>query len=208
MPKKKKEKPEKEEELEELAAMLKENNDSVEQGEELEESELEEDVDDSNLNLQNLEFHQFMQLQESRETGSPVLERIAGSVPRPIFVGGIPREAGTAAGGGADSNDEFKYVPGASENGEKKYFAEPEMESSPERVDFTRAGRTGFGFKEEINQERFFMQSEPRMESQSSERFERAERFATETGAGKDRRDQFKRPEEKYEKYRPKLPKS
>lgn len=166
-----------------------------------EESELEEDVDDSSLNLQALQFHQFMLLNQREETGAPVLERIAGNQGRPIFVGGIPQGVSAA---GEESRDEFKYVPGAADANEPKYFAEPGIENAPERLDLTRAGRTD-NFREEINQERFFMQSEPRMESQTPERFERAERFDVEKAG---RRDVFERPEAKYEKYRPKLPKS
>jgi len=168
-----------------------------------EESELEEDVNDSNINLQNLEFHQFMELQEGQEGGAPVLERIAGSQPRPIFVGGIPRETGTASSN-ANSRDDFKYVPGTVENGETKYFAEAGIQNASERLDFTRVGRTD-SFREEISQERFFRQSEPRIESQTIERFERPERFDSERAG---RRNPFERPEAKYEKYRPKLPKS
>lgn len=160
-----------------------------------EESELEEEVEDSNLDLQNLEFHQFMQLSSESQKGVPVLERIAGSAPKPIFVGGISS--------GTDSKDEFRYVPGAAENTETKYFSEPRTENTPQRVDFTNIGRND-GFREEANQERFFRQSGPRTESQSPERFERVERFdAEKEGRG----NLFERPEEKYEKYRPKLPK-
>lgn len=195
----------KEKALDELAVRLKlneENRDLEEAEHDNKESELEEDVDDLNLNLQALEFHQFMQISEEPESGAPVLERIAGSQPRPIFVGGIPREAGTTPGG-ADSGDEFRYVPGTAENQETKYFAESGI-NAPELLDLTQAGRTG-SFREEISQERFFMQSEPKIESQSPERFERPERFDAEKAG---RRNLFERPETKYEKYRPKLPKS
>ena len=193
--------------LDELAVRLKlnkENKDLEEAEQDNEESELEEDIDDLNLNLnlnlQGLEFHQFMHLaQDSTETGAPVLERIAGSQPRPIFVGGIPRE--TTVSGGADSKDEFKYVPGTAENGEIRYFAEPGIGNAPERLDLTRVGRTG-SFREEISQERFFTQSEPKIESQSMERFERPERFDIEQAG---RRNPSEREERKY---RPKLPKS
>ena len=205
MPKKKKEKPEKEEELEELAAMLKENSDSVEQGEEVEESELEKDVDDSNLNLQNLEFHQFMQLQDSREAGAPALERIAGSAPRPIFVGGIPRE--TTASGGADSKDEFKYVPGAENNNEPKYVERSEHYMESQNVDLTRIGKTRDTISQ-ANMETSFQQA-PELrqfgsESPARERTWAAERIDV---ARAGRRDPFERPEEKYEKYKPKFPK-
>ena len=170
-----------------------------------EESELEEDaeaLDDSNLNLQDLEFHQFMNLtQDSTKTGAPVLERIAGSIPRPIFVGGIPRETG--ANIDKENGNGFKYVPGAEESQETKYFSETGV-NVPERFDLTNAGRTN-SFREEISQERFFRPSEPRIESQNIERFERPERFDAENAG---RRNLFERPEAKYEKYRPKLPKS
>ena len=201
MPRRKKNQEKKitEKQLSELGSLFK--NPETEEHEE--ESELEEEVDDSNLNLQALEFHQFMELQEGQTAGAPALERIAGSQPRPIFVGGIPRETGTTTSGGADSGDEFKYVPGTAGNGEPKYFAEPGIRDAPERIDFMRAGRTT-GFREEINQERFFMQSEPKIESQSLERFERPQRFDIEKAG---RKNPLERPEAKYEKYRPKLPK-
>ena len=163
-----------------------------------EESELEEDVEDSNLNLQPLEFHQFMQLQETAETGAPVLERIAGSAPRPIFIGGISRETGISSEN--NGSKEELYGSRVSEDTEPKYSSEPGTEYVPERVDFTRVGRTD-SFREEINQERFFRESEPRIESQNQERFERVERFDIEKAG---RRNSFERPEEKYEKYRPK----
>ena len=191
-----------EERLSELGSLFK----NPETGGHEEESELEEEVDDSNLNLNALEFHQFMELQEGQTAGAPILERIAGSQPRPIFVGGIPRETGTTAGT-EESKDEFKYVQGAAGNGEPKYFAEPGARGMPERIDLTQAGRTG-GFREEISQERFFMQSEPKIESQSIERFESPERFNTERERQERRNNPFERPEAKYEKYRPKLPKS
>jgi len=178
-----------------------EENRDVEEIEHEDESELEEDVDDSNLNLQALEFHQFMRISEEPESGAPVLERIAGSQPRPIFVGGIPR--GTETSGDENSGDKFRYVPGAAENQETKYFAELGT-NAPEPLDLTRVGRTG-GFREEINQQRFFMQSEPKIGPQSQERFERPERFNVEQAG---RRNPLERPETKYEKYRPKLPKS
>src|SRR3972149_2306618 len=148
-----------EERLSELGSLFK----NPETGGHEEESELEEDVDDLNLNLNALEFHQFMELQEGQTAGAPILERIAGSQPRPIFVGGIPQGAGTAAGT-EESKDEFSYVPGTADPNGPKYFAESGVRDNiPEPIDFTQAGRTSRpgGFREAINQERFFMQSEP-----------------------------------------------
>ena len=171
------------------------------------ESELEDDVDDLNLNLQALEFHQFMQLaQDSESGGAPGLERIAGSAPRPIFVGGIPQ--GPSVGGNEESREEFKYVPGTANANEPKYFSEPGA-NAPERLDLTQERKTNItGFREESSQARFFMQSEPRIESQSQERFERPQRFDAETGAGRGHRNPLERQDTRYEKYKPKLPKS
>ena len=198
MPKKgkKPEKPEQEE--------IKESEEAEEPEEHEEESKLEEELDDSNLNLQSLEFHQFMELSGEQESGTPVLERMALSAPRPIFVGGIPQNSAAAAR--EESGGEFKYISGAAENTEPKYLSEQGI-TAPERINFTQAGkaeRTG-SFREEISQERFFMQSEPKIESQSMERFERPERFDVERAG---RENSPKRSEAKYEKYRPKLPKS
>lgn len=201
MPKKGK-KAEKTEEPElELAEALKEH-------EKTEESELEEDVDDVNLNLQALEFHQLMQLQEGTEAGAPVLERIAGSQPRPIFVGGIPQGPATA-NTGEESRDEFKYMPGAETGNEPKYLGPPEaVRGTAERVRFEDIGRRQEFFPQ-INQESFVEgASEIRgmgFQQQATERFERAERFDVERAG---RRDVFERPEAKYEKYKPKLPRS
>ena len=185
----------KEKALDELAVRLKLNKENLDLEKHEKESELEEDVDDSNLNLQSLEFHQFMELQEGQNTSAPILERIAGSQPRPIFVSGIPRGTETSSNNN-DSGDEFRYVPGSSESTEPKYFSEPGT-NAPERIDLAQAGRTG-SFREEISQERFFMQSEPKIESQSMERFERPKRFDVERAG---RENSPERPETKYEKY-------
>ncbi len=193
----------KERELEELEDLFKKSAEKSktqrhEGHEESGESELEEDFDNQSLSLQAPEFHQFMHLSGEQESREPVLERIAGSAPRPIFVGGIPQSV--SAINGKESGDEFKYVPGAADTNEPKYFIEQGI-NAPERLDVTKAGRTG-SFREEISQERFFMQSEPKIESQNPERFERPERFDVEQAG---RRNPFEREERKY---RPKLPKS
>lgn len=175
-----------------------EKSEDVEEAEDEDESELEEDVDDSNLNLQSLEFHQFMELsKDSADSGAPVLERIAGSQPRPIFVGGVPRD--TSSAGTRESGEESKYVSENTNAGEPKYFSEPGA-NAPKRVDLAQAGRTD-NFREEINQERFFMQSEPTVDSSTFERLERPERFDIERES---RKSPFEREEKKY---KPKLPK-
>jgi len=71
-------------------------------------SKLEEDLE---LNLGDLEFSQFMQPSEPLVDKAPVLERIAGSQPGPVFVGGIPQTPFTVPGE-EEKTDEFKYVPG------------------------------------------------------------------------------------------------
>ncbi|MEK6840914.1 MAG: hypothetical protein AABX79_03095 [Nanoarchaeota archaeon] len=191
--------------LDKLDFKLNLNPEKSEELEDEEESELEEDVDDSNLNLQSLEFHQFMELSENSDSRAPVLERMALSAPRPIFVGEISQ--GFAGSSKEGSGREFKYVSGNADANEPKYLSEPGI-NSPERIDFSRAGRTDItrdSFKEELNQERFFMQSEPRIESSIVERFERPQRFDVER-AGK--RDSTGRIESEMQKYRPKIPKS
>ena len=196
----------KERELEELGDLFKKSAEKSktqkhEGHEESGESELEEDVSNDNLNLQTLEFHQFMEALEPIETGAPVLERMALSSPRPIFVGGIPQGTATTAGNEESRSDDFKYAPGTADANEPKYFSEPGVRAAPERIDFARTGRTT-GFREEINQERLFIQSEPAINSQVMERFERPERFNIE------REERKNTPETEREKYRPKLPKS
>jgi hypothetical protein len=197
----------KERELEELEDLFKKSAEKSktqkhEGHEESGESELEEDVDDQSLSLQAPEFHQFMHLSGEQESREPVLERIAGSAPRPIFVGSSRGSSATISNGNR-SEDEFKYTSGTGDANEPKYFSEPGI-NAPERIDLTQAGRTNRagGFREEISQERFFIQSEPKIESQSMERFERPERFDIEQAG---RRNSFDREERKY---RPKLPKS
>ena len=202
----------KERELEELEDLFKKSAEKSktqkhEGHEESGESELEEDFDNRSLSLQAPEFHQFMHLSGEQESREPVLERIAGSAPRPIFVGSSRGSSATISNGNS-SEDEFKYTSGTGNANEPKYFSEPGI-TSPEKIDFSQVGRERIiGFREEVNQERFFMQSEPRIQSQAQESFERPEKFDTETGAGKGRRDLFGRPETEHQKYRPKLPKS
>ena len=172
-----------------------------ERHEESGESELEEDFGNQSLSLQAPEFHQFMHLSGEQESREPVLERIAGSAPRPIFVGSSRGSSATISNGNS-SEDEFKYTSGTGDANEPKYFSEPGI-TSPEKIDFSRVGRERItGFREEISQERFFMQSEPKIEPVSSERFERPERFDVERAG---RRNQFEKEERKY---KPKLPKS
>lgn len=195
----------KERELEELGDLFKKSAEKSkiqehEGHEESGESELEEDVDDQSLSLQAPEFHQFMHLSGEQESRAPVLERIAGSAPRPVFVGGIPQ--GISVADGEESGDEFRYTTGAEAGNEPKYFAEPGI-NSPEKIDFNRVGRERIiGFREEVNQERFFMQSEPKIEPASPERFERPQRFDFEREGRKNQ------PETEHQKYRPRLPKS
>ena len=166
----------------------------------LPESGLEEDVE---LNLGELEFHQFMQ--PSEDVKAPVLERIAGSAPRPIFVGGIPQ--GPASNAGTEEKDDFKYLPGGNASDEPKYLgSDSRISAEPRQISMVDTGRR-HEIIPEVNQQAFFERaSEIRnFESQSVERFERAERFDT---ARAGRKEPFEREEVKYEKYKPKLPKS
>ncbi len=206
----------KEDMLNELADKLKASNKKPESGEldllfnnfknskASEESELEEDVGDSTLDFKNLEFHQFMELSKDSETRAPVLERIAGSVPRPIFVGGVPqRSTGTENN---EVKDEFKYVPGAADALEPKYIPTAEVVGNPmERIDTETLGRRN-EYIPRIDQGAFFdrvsMAPGFNQNSQTQERIERVGRFDTERAG---RRDPFEK--EGSERYKPKLPK-
>jgi hypothetical protein len=215
MPKKKSKESEEEFDIEELNELdkLKFDKDVLseedkagqdEEPKEDEESELEEDLE---LNLENLEFNQFMQSSEPSGDRAPVLERIAGSQPRPVFVGGIPQTPFTVPGE-EEKTDEFKYVPGRTGNDEPKYIA-PDSRISTELtpVDLMKVGRRQTGMIPQVDQETFFMHSEPhsQIESSTPERGWKAERIDTEKAG---RKDVFEENDAKYKNYKPKLPKS
>ncbi len=182
----------KEEILNELAEKLKEESPDEEK------SGLEEDV-----GLDSMEFQQFMQ--PSKKIPTPVLERIAGSQPKPIFVGGIAQTPQTIPGETKESDD-FKYVPAQGENNEPKYVeSEARISRKPERVDFTRVGREPARIIPKVDQGEFFRRSESFSQPElTSEKRWAAERIDAEKAG---REDPFRREEIKYEKYKPKLPK-
>jgi len=164
-------------------------------------SKLEEDLE---LNLEDLEFSQFMQSSEPSEDRAPVLERIAGSQPRPVFVGGIPQTP-FAVPEEEEKTDELKYVSGRTGNDEPKYIAsDSRISLEPTPVDLMKVGRRQTGMIPQVDQEAFFMHSEShsQIESSTPEREFRAERIDTERAG---RKDDF---EENDAKYKPKLPKS
>ena|SRR3990172_2505242 len=182
---------------ESLKKKLKEESENDEENGKDDESDLEESVE---LTPENLEFDNFMRT--SSGFSAPVLERIAGSGPQPIFVGGISQ--GTAAFSGDEKEaDPFKYVAGNAGNGEPKYIESEHMTANAERVDFSRVGRN---FEPMPTREAAFMQSpEAKFESLTQERRWDPERFDLERERKKDLRE---REETKYEKYKPDLPKS
>lgn len=211
MPKKKKSKTgkkddEKDKILEEVAAKLKEikNKESydVEPKEDPEKSGLEEDID-----LGALEFNQFIQPMHLEDIKAPVLERITGSQPGPIFVGGISQTP-AAAPGEEEKTDEFKYVPGQEGNDEPKYIeSDSRISREPTHVDLMKVGREPTEIIPQVDQETFFMRSEPgsQVEPLTPERTWGAKQIDIERAG---REDPFKKEETKYEKYKPKLPKS
>lgn len=176
-------------------AILKELADSLKSSEEQEEKS---DEDEGNeLNLGNFDFKPFM---NSEEISAPVLERIAGSGPRPIFVGGIPQSP-LQNSGEESKSDSFKYVSGQNSGDEPKYIdSDSHIRAEIERVDFNRIGREEF--RPEIKQENMFMHSqEANLESQFQEKVWTAERFDIE-------RERRRERSEREEKYKPDLPKS
>ncbi|HUW43637.1 MAG TPA: hypothetical protein VMV95_01590 [Bacillota bacterium] len=202
MPKKSK----KDEILEELAEKLKENKtkksseEKENEGDDSEKSELEENVD-----LNALELDQFIQPMHFENIKAPILERIAGSQPGPIFVGGISRAPQTISGEEEKSN-EVKYVPGQEENNEPKYTeSSSRISTEPERADFSKIGRETAQLNQP--QETFFMHPgfQSQTDSSESRRQWKAEQVDI-TRAG--RENPLDRQETKYEKYKPKSPKS
>ena len=184
-------------------ALSEENKADQEEDEEDEESGSEEDLE---LNFRDLEFSQFMQPFEPSEGRAPVLERIAGSQPRPIFVGGIPQTP-VDVSGEEEKIDEFKYVPGGTGNDEPKYIAsDSRISAEPTPIDLMKVGRRQTELIPQVDQETFFMHSETQQtELPTLERAGRAKRIDIEKAG---RRDVFEETDAKYKKYKPKLPKS
>ena len=159
------------------------------------------------IDLNTLGFDQFIQPMHLEDVRAPVLERIAGSQPRPIFVGGISQAPQTISEEEKKS-DEFKYVPGQEGNDEPKYIeSDSRISREPTHVDLMKVGREPTEIVPQADQESFFMRSEPgsQIESPTPEKEQRVERI----DVGREgREDPFKKEETKYEKYRPKTPKS
>ena len=162
--------------------------------------------EDLELNLGDLEFSQFMQSSEPSEDRAPVLERIAGSQPGPVFVGGIPQTPFTMPGE-EEKTDEFKYVPGHTGNDEPKYIAsDSRISTEPAPIDLMKVGRRPTELIPQVDQEAFSMHSEPhsQIESSTPERGWRTERIDIEKAG---RRDVFEENDAKFKNYKPKLPK-
>jgi hypothetical protein len=161
----------------------------------------EENEEDQELNFGDLEFHQFMQSSEPLGDRAPVLERIAGSQPGPIFVGGIPQTP-VGISGEEEKTDEFKYVPGRGGNDEPKYIAsDSRISAEPTPVDLMEVGRKQTELIPQVDSETFSMHSEP--QQTASPTFERAERVEKIDIERAGRKDPF---EEEKAKYKPKLP--
>ena len=214
MPKKKSKEPEEEFDIKEFDELDKlfdkdalSEEDKADQNEEKEEDkEVEKSEEDPELNLGDLEFNQFMQSSEPLEDRVPVLERIAGSQPRPIFVGGIPQTPVNISGE-EEKIDEFKYVPGGTGNDEPKYISsDSRISAELTPVDLMKVGRRQTELIPQVDPEIFSMHSEPQQTvSPTFERAGRVERIDIEKAG---RRDVFEENDAKYEKYKPKLPKS
>ncbi|MEK6847563.1 MAG: hypothetical protein AABX50_00365 [Nanoarchaeota archaeon] len=200
MPKHKNINKKKEKILEELATMLKSSASTAKHKSE-EDSEInEKDSGLTNLDLKNLEFNPDLELED---TGAPVLEKIVGSQPRPIFVGGISGAGKVSGNGnGTDSKDEFKYVPGRENSDEPKYIPTSESQQTAiERIETESLGRRQDSFSN-VNPERFTGIYEKNFQSSNIEGSPgRPERFDVEKAG---RRDPFT-PEDR--RYKPKLPK-
>ena len=179
----------------EIAESLKSSKEKIE----LDESELEEELTKgSDDDLEKVEFHESMR-DLSSETKAPVLERIAGSAPKPIFVGTIPQgaQAGASSKNGGEDNG-IKYVASNERKDEPKYVGSTEIYREPERVDFEKIGRERQGIPSNIRQEAFFKSSTEAMaESSQIERTRRIDRFEVEN-AGRHPDDREKREKADY----------
>ncbi len=168
----------------------------------------EENEEDTGINLNSLkemEFSQFMQSSEPLMDVVPVLERIAGSQPGPIFVGGIPQTP-VGVSGEEEKTDEFNYVPGGTGNDESKYIAsDSRISAKPIPIDLMKVGRRQTELIPQVDPETFSMHSEPQQTaSPTFERAGRVERIDTERAG---RRDAFEENDAKFKNYKPKLPK-
>jgi hypothetical protein len=152
----------------------------------------------SEIDMSALEFHQFLNPGDL-ESGSPVLERIAGSqTPRPMFVGGIRQSAPTTNGN--DSGDELKYVQSINQPGEATYMGSTHVNTEAENVDFSKVGRERSGGWDSMNvsEGRISAREDFGVSTQSFERADRARQFDA-SQAGRDPANEVK-----YQKYDPK----
>ena len=193
--------------LEEIATKLKSIKDKeLISDRDPKEENINEEIDSSDIDLEDLEFSQFMQTSEPSGNRAPVLERIAGSQPSPVFVGGMPQTP-FAVQGEEEKTDEFKYVPGHTGNDEPKYLAsDSRISLEPTPIDLMKVGRRQAELVPQVDQEAFSMHSESHLniESPTIERTWGAEQIDIERAG---RRDPFEEDDTKYKNYKPKLPK-
>jgi hypothetical protein len=192
----------KEKDLEQLAAMLKSSAKKHDEEDSEAGKELDKSLTLTNLDLKDMEFHQQIEIEE--DSSVPVLEKIVGAQPKPIFIRGFSRQENSSNDNSNDNNskDEFKYVPG-SENGEDpKYIPTSEFQGNPiERIEAENLGRRQ-SFIQDINPERFSGMYDKTFQSSNIEGSpERLRRFDTENTG---RKNPF---EKEDRRYKPKLPK-
>lgn len=200
--------------LKELAESIKKISKPNEKSQHLKESELERDIrevdseDLTNLDQDNIRFNNFVHsmhsLENLKDVKAPILERIAGSQPIPVFFGGGSQKRIELNEEKSGEKDAFGYIAGKNTKNQPEYTEHQHIIIEAEKIDFTKIGREA-EYTPKINQEKFFDEtSEFRksgFESQSIERLERARRLNTEN-LGREKE------EVKYEKYKPRLPKS
>ena len=171
----------------------------------IKDKELFDDEEDLELNLGDLEFNQFMQSPQSSGDRATALERIAGSQPSPVFVGGMPQTPFNVQGE-EEKTDEFKYVPGSTGDDEPKYLAsDSRISREPTPIDLMKVGRRQPELVPQVDQEAFSMHSESHLKIESS---------APKIGWGTERidiekagrKDPFEENDTKYKNYKPKLP--
>ena len=162
-----------------------------------------------NENSNALEFSST-QFSPDIEAKAPILERIALSAPKPIFVGKIPQTS-------SDFFDKDKEKENSSyvasnraayseKNSEKIYELTSEKTNKmiPERIDISRVGRELLTAIPEEQKNIQFKNFEPKIDSATTERAWTAERFDIEKAG---RKNPLRGDEEKYKTYKPKISK-
>ncbi|MBM3228491.1 hypothetical protein FJZ20_01220 [Candidatus Pacearchaeota archaeon] len=171
-----------------------------------EKENLEEDFNE-NFNIPEFSSTRFS---PDIETKAPALERIALSVPKPIFVGKIPQTSiGLSEEKKEKENSDYVTSNRAdySEKNREQIYELPSEKTdarTPERIDISRIGRELPKAISEEQENIRFQNFGPKIESNEREKAWTAKRINPEKLG---RQNPLESEEEKYKTYKPKIPK-